>query len=32
MELGIEGQLYKLMKNKGKFNETTTIYIVRQLC
>lgn len=32
MELGYEGQLYRIMKQRGRFNETTTIYIIRQLC
>lgn len=32
MELGTEGQLYTIMKDKIKFNEATAIYIIRQLC
>lgn len=32
MELGYEGQLYRIMKQRQRFNETTTIYIIRQLC
>lgn len=32
MELGTEGQLYSLMRKKKRFNECTTIYIIRQLC
>lgn len=32
LELGYEGQLYRLMKQRQRFNETTTVYIIRQLC
>lgn len=32
LELGSSGQLYRVLKEKGRFTEETTSYIVKQIC